>query len=162
MTTPENSEPVAGIGERSQAGAGGEYPQPAGLMRVTGYPPPLAVPRLATAGDRIGAALLDGGIAVVTLGVGWFIWSLFTWQHGQSPGKSLLGYVVVDALTGEPFGWGRMFVRELLIRAILFSGAGALTCGVFSLVDAGTIFRQDVRCLHDQAAGSAVVVLRAG
>ncbi|WP_305784007.1 RDD family protein [Symbioplanes lichenis] len=121
------------------------------------YPTGASLPFVrAAAGDRIVAALLDFLLVVLTLGIGWMIWSLVTWQQGQSPAKSMLGLTVVDAATGRPYGMGQMFVREFLVRGLLFGAGAALTCELLTVADVVTLFREDARTLHDQVAGSAV------
>ena len=65
---------------------------------------------LASVQARLGSFLLDIGLAIVTLFVGWVIWNLFTWKTGQTPAKRILKQVVVDAKTGEVFSWSRMGV----------------------------------------------------
>jgi uncharacterized RDD family membrane protein YckC len=114
------------------------------------------VSTLVSAGGRLGASLLDALLIMVTLGIGWLIWNLITWANGQTPGKQLLGHVVADASTGEAFTWGRMFLRDFLIRGLLFGLLNMITFGVFSLVDVLMVFRADRRTLHDQMAGSIV------
>jgi len=109
-----------------------------------------------SAGGRLGAAVLDFLLMVVTFGIGWLIWSMITWSDGQSPGKQLLGHVVADANTGEAFGWGRMFLREFLIEGLLFWIPNMLTLGLFGVADALMVFRADARTLHDLMAGSIV------
>jgi uncharacterized RDD family membrane protein YckC len=128
-----------------------------------GYAPGPAVvwnarPAFATvsAGGRLGAAVLDVLLMMVTFGIGWLIWSLISWGSGQTPGKQLLGHVVADANTGEAFGWGRMFLREFIIEGLLFWIPNMLTLGFFGLVDALMVFRSDARTLHDMMAGSIV------
>lgn len=112
--------------------------------------------QLVSAGGRLGAVLVDGLLIVVTFGIGWLIWAMITWCNGQTPGRQLLGHVVADANTGEAFGWGRMFLREFLIRGLLFWIPNAVTFGIFGLVDALMVFRSDGRTLHDMTAGSIV------
>ena len=112
--------------------------------------------RLVPPGGRLGAALLDGALVLVTFGIGWLIWALIVWSNGQTPGKQLLGHVVADANTGRPFGWGQMFVRDFLIRGLLFSLAGTVTFGVFYIVNACMVFSEGHRTLHDRMAGSVV------
>jgi uncharacterized RDD family membrane protein YckC len=112
--------------------------------------------QLVGAGGRLGAVLLDAVLIVVTFGLGWLIWAMITWSSGQTPGKQLLGHVVADGTTGEAFGWGRMFLREFLIRTLLFWIPNALTLGLFGLADALMVFRSDGRTLHDMTAGSIV------
>jgi uncharacterized RDD family membrane protein YckC len=120
------------------------------------YPAPYPAARLVSPGGRLGAALLDGLLIVVTLGIGWAVWALISWASGQTPGKQLLHQVVADGRTGQPFGWGGMFVREFLVRGLLFGVANMLTAGIFGLVDVLMVFREDHRTLHDMVSGSVV------
>jgi uncharacterized RDD family membrane protein YckC len=113
--------------------------------------PPLVPPA-----GRFSALLLDLGLAVVTLGVGWLIWSLVTWRHGQTPAKQLMGHVVADAATGRPLGWGRMAHRELIVRVLLGTVLSLVTAGVYALADAFVVYSAGHRTLHDRLAGSAV------
>ncbi|NDF44015.1 MAG: hypothetical protein EB137_05520, partial [Actinobacteria bacterium] len=82
--------------------------------------------QLASVQARFGAALLDAALLVVTLVIGWIIWSLYTWQTGQSPAKRILKQAVVDAKTGERFTWAKMALREFAVKGLagqLLSGA---------------------------------------
>jgi uncharacterized RDD family membrane protein YckC len=124
---------------------------------MTPQPAPVAVPvRLVSPGGRFGALLLDILLAVVTLGIGYLIWSLIVWSDGQTPAKQLLGHVVADAQTGAPADWGRMFMREFVIRFLLFGLISTITFGVFAIVDACLVFGDDRRTLHDKMAGTIV------
>jgi uncharacterized RDD family membrane protein YckC len=134
-------------------------PYPAAYQQPHQQPYPMpAAQRGATVSEagRLGASLLDGVLIFVTAGIGWMIWSLVSWSTGQSPAKQLLGHVVADAGTGAAFSWGRMFVREFLIRGVLFLLLNLVTLGLFGLVDACMVFRADHRTLHDTMAGSIV------
>jgi uncharacterized RDD family membrane protein YckC len=111
---------------------------------------------LVTPGGRFSALVLDLGLAVVTLGAGWLVWSLVTWRTGQTPAKRLLGHTVADAITGEPLSWGRMALRELIVRALLGSVLGLVTATVYLLADAAMAFSPGHRTLHDHLAGSVV------
>ena len=44
--------------------------------------------RLSSPGKRLGAYLVEGVLMVVTLGLGWLIWSLIVWAKGTTPAKS--------------------------------------------------------------------------
>ncbi|SNY53566.1 RDD family protein [Paractinoplanes atraurantiacus] len=112
--------------------------------------------QLVSPGGRLGAFLLDGLLMVFTLFIGWFIWSMVTWSDGQSPGKKLLGYVVADANTGQPFDWGRMAVREFGVKGLLGWLLDVVTLSVYFWVDAFTVFGDRQRTLHDRMAGSIV------
>jgi uncharacterized RDD family membrane protein YckC len=127
---------------------------------MTPQPAPLPVPasamRLVSPGGRFGAFLLEIVLAVVTLGIGYLIWSLITWSNGQTPGKQLLGQVVADAQTGAPADWSRMFMREFVIHGLLFGLLNTVTFGVFFVVDSLMVFGTDHRTLHDKMAGTVV------
>ncbi|GIF15491.1 RDD family protein [Actinoplanes teichomyceticus] len=123
-----------------------------------GYPPPAyPAPNLVTPGGRLGAQLLEAVLITFTGGIGWLVWALLIFGRGQTPARQLLGHVVVDGLTGQPFTWGRMAARELLIKGLLGYFAGVLTIGVYSLIDALMVFGERARTLHDKMAGSVVV-----
>lgn len=94
--------------------------------------PPLSVQatapaQLATAGSRIGAALLDGLLMVFTLFIGWFIWSIVLWKQSTSPAKKMLGMTVVDANSGAPATVKQMVMREVLGKWVVGSVAGIVT-----------------------------------
>ena len=84
-------------------------------------------PQLASAGARIGAALLDGLLAVVTLFIGWFIWSIVLWKQSTSPAKKMLKMTIVDASSGAPASMKQMVMREVLGKWVLGSIAGIVT-----------------------------------
>ena len=121
--------------------------------------PTPASEQLVSVQARFGAALLDAALLVVTLVIGWVIWSLYTWQTGQSPAKRILKQVVVDASTGEHFTWARMALREFAVKGLagqLLSGA---TNGITFVIDSLFIFRSDRRTVHDLIVGSKVIQL---
>ena len=121
--------------------------------------PTPASEQLASVQARFGAALLDAALLVVTLVIGWGIWSFFTWQTGQSPAKRILKQVVVDASTGERFTWAKMALREFAVKGLagqLLSGA---TNGITFVIDSLFVFRSDRRTVHDLIVGSKVIQL---
>jgi uncharacterized RDD family membrane protein YckC len=125
------------------------------------YTNPYAIPpatqySLVSAGGRFGALLLDGLLILITLWIGWFVWAMITWADGQSPAKKLLGQVVADANTGEPFDWGRMALREFCIKGLLGWLLNLVTFGIYFLVDSFMIFGDRQRTLHDRMANSIV------
>ena len=119
-------------------------------------PGPIGGGTLVSAGGRFGAFLLDGLLILVTLGIGYLIWSLITWSDGQTPAKKLLGQVVVDATTGVPFDWGRMALRQFVIQGLLGWLLNAVTLGIYFWVDALMVFGERQRTLHDRMANSVV------
>ena len=103
------------------------------------YPPPppppsvaatsqVVVPtQLASAGSRLGAALLDGLLMVVTLFIGWLIWSIVLWKQSTSPAKKMLGMVVIDANSGSPASVKQMVMREVVGKWVVGSVTGIVT-----------------------------------
>ena len=113
--------------------------------------------QLASPGARLGSYLLEAVLAIVTLGIGWLIWSFVLWGKGTTPGHKVLRQYVVNEKTGEDFTWGQMFVRELLIKGILVPVLSALSFGIVFLVDSLMVTRDDRKTLHDRISGSIVV-----
>ena len=64
---------------------------------------------------RLGGYFLDLGLALLTLGVGWIIWSLFAWRNGQTPAKQILKMRVVAEESRNNATWKHMAIRQLLI-----------------------------------------------
>ncbi|MEY2471599.1 MAG: hypothetical protein QOK28_928 [Actinomycetota bacterium] len=113
---------------------------------------------LTSVGKRLGGYLLDGILAVVTLGIGWVIWACFTFGKGQTPAKQLLNTRVVKPDTGRALGWGEMFVREVVYRGIVAPLLSFVTLGVMGLVGPLLILGGDRRqTLWDRMAGTVVV-----
>jgi len=93
--------------------------------------------RLASFQHRLGAYALDLALAFLTLGIGWFIWSLVVWSQGQTPAKKILKLRVYAADNSQrPATWGHMAVRELLLMMAIGIAAGVLN--LFTVV-VGTI-----------------------
>ena len=74
---------------------------------------------LSSVGRRLAAFLLDGLLVVVTVGVGWLIWSLIAWRRGQTPAKALMGMRTVSLDTGRSAGWWRMAAREAIFKTLV-------------------------------------------
>lgn len=106
---------------------------------------------------RVAAYALDIFILSITLVIGWLIWSAFAWQKGTTPGHQLLKQKIVDEMTSETFSWGKMALRELVIKLFLIGFGMTFTFGLVWLVDALMIFRADQRTLHDMLIKSKVV-----
>ena len=104
--------------------------------------------QLASVQARLGSFLLDLGLMIVTLFIGWVIWNLFTWKTGQTPAKRLLQQVVVDAKTGEVFTWSRMALREFAVKDAAGNIIGGATNGISFVVDSLFVFRDDRRTVR--------------
>lgn len=104
-----------------------------------------------------GVAWLEGILIVFTLGVGWLIWLAFTAQTAQTPAKRLLNVYIIDADSGRPVTAGRVWIRDLLVKYVLFSLLN-FVAGVASLIDQMWIlFDKDRQALHDKIASTVVV-----
>lgn len=109
--------------------------------------------RLSSAGKRFGAYVLEAILMVVTLLVGWAIWSLIVWKDGQTPAKKLLGMRVMKLQTGTRATWGTMFFREL-IGKFIGGFVGAITFGITTFMLLWDNNRQEI---WDKVAGTIVV-----
>jgi uncharacterized RDD family membrane protein YckC len=111
---------------------------------------------------RLGAALLDVVLIIVTLFIGWVVWTLIVWSKGQTPAKQICGQRVVMKQTGQAARWGEMALRDFVIRGLAIGILGQLTCGIVSLVAALMIFSAYHETLWDKWAGTLVVDDREG
>lgn len=74
----------------------------------------------------------------------------FTATRGATPGKTMLGIIVVDAGNRFPVGWPKALMRELLGRLIIDKL-------ILSLGDLLIIFDSRKQALHDKIGGTYVV-----
>jgi len=115
-----------------------------------GYGP--ATYQLSSKGKRLGAALLDGLLIIVTLVIGWLIWWVLLWKKGQSPAKSILKMRVIKADTGVCVTTGEMAIRELVGKWLL----GVVP--LYGLIDAlFVLIDERAQALHDKIAGTLVI-----
>jgi uncharacterized RDD family membrane protein YckC len=118
----------------------------AGAYRVAGL-------QVSSAGRRFGAYLLDYLLIVVTIGIGWLIWSMFTWKNGQSPAKSLMKMRAVKVEGETTATWGTMFMREFIGKGLL----NAITFGIVALISIFGILGASRRAVWDKVAGTIIV-----
>jgi uncharacterized RDD family membrane protein YckC len=154
---PYSSQPYPAAAQPYPA-ADQAYPaaQPYPAQSYPAQPYPASQVRPVSVGGRFGAFLLDGLLILVTLGIGYLIWALITWGDGQTPAKKLLGHVVADAHTGEPFDWGRMALRQFVIQGLLGGLLTGISFGIYFWVDSLMILGEGQRTLHDRMANSVV------
>ena len=131
--------------------------------------PPLPVPgegssqgsfRYTSFQHRLGSYALDATLAVLTLGIGWLIWSMIVWGEGQTPAKKILKIRVRHFETGAVATWGHMAVRELLIPLTVII-ASNLTAGIAAVVwiviEIVFYFTKNSRTLRDLWVKTAVI-----
>jgi len=112
---------------------------------------------MATPAARFGSYLMEYLLLIVTLGIGWLVWSLIVWKNGTTPGHQVLKQVIVDEKTKQPLSWGRMALREVLFKGFVGAFLAIISFGVFFLVDSLFVTRDDRRTIHDRMSGSLVI-----
>jgi uncharacterized RDD family membrane protein YckC len=170
MTQPGQSDPQYGQGEwAAPQGQPGNQPdwsgQPnvgppltpyGGALAASGYGQQLsfAVPpgtELASVGRRIGGYFMELLLAIVTLVIGYFIWTLVVWARGQTPGKQVLGMYCYRPSTGRTASWGYMLLRwfgQVLESLIPFG---------FIITSIMMIVSNEHKAIHDHIAGTVVL-----
>ncbi len=121
----------------------------------TPLPPGIVI---STAGKRLGGYALDTLLAIVTLGIGWLVWSFVIWGSSQTPAKQILKMKTVDIETGQRATYGKMFLREFvgkwLIVGVLIGGL----CFIAELVlDFMLLWDKDRQQLWDKVSNTIVV-----
>lgn len=86
----------------------------------------------ASRGRRIGAYFLAIPLVILTLGIGYLIWGLVLWGSGTSPALRLLGMRCVDSDSGQPVGFGRMALRDVI--GVIAQGILGVLTGLISFV----------------------------
>ena len=105
-----------------------------------------------------GTYLLEGLLYLVTLIIGWYIWLIFTAPTSQSPAKRLLNVFIIDLEQGQSVSTGRVWVRDVLVKQIVFGFIGNITFGLGSFVDAVWVFfDRNRQSLHDKVVNTVVV-----
>ena len=96
-------------------------------------------------------------VAGVGLLIGYFVWWLIVLGRAQTPGKQIVGIRAVNYV-GEPLSRGMMFVREFLVKGLLFGLLYALTLGILFLVDnLWPLWDNKKQALHDKIVNTYVV-----
>lgn len=108
---------------------------------------------------RLAGFVADLGLFLVTLAIGWMVWSVFEARAARTPGMRLTGQRIVDVHTGESVSAGRIAVRQLIGIPIALL-MGFLTCGVGWLFAAWLVLSASRQSLWDRVAGTTVSELR--
>ena len=66
---------------------------------------------------------------MLTLGIGWLIWSFIVWSDGQTPAKKILKLRTINQINGSQATWGHMGIREILVPITVLTASG-ITGGV--------------------------------
>lgn len=147
-------------------------PSPAKPDRYTGLPPGVRVGPL---GRRLLAHLIDGIVPAVLTGLvlqrrdgvqtidvvayvllavwGLVVWGMFA-TRAAGPGMRLMKLQLVGFSDGRPIGWGRFFVRALVLGLLSATGIGLLLMLVFLLA------HPRYQGWHDRSVNAVVIVQR--
>lgn len=112
--------------------------------------------RTASPARRLGGALLDLFLMLITILIGWFIWFCIVAPRGQTPGKQLVAIHVVredGARAQAGFMWG----REILVKALLLPIVDVFAARIVSTVASiWCIWDPDKQCGWDKIMHSYV------
>lgn len=112
---------------------------------------------LTPASRRFGQYLLDTVLAVVTLGIGYLIWSLIIWSQGQTPGMQVMHIKTVKRDTGSLATWGTMCVRQLVGEGIIMGLISVIFFPAWIVLCFMLLWDRDRQQLWDKIAGTIVV-----
>jgi hypothetical protein len=112
---------------------------------------------LAGPGRRLIGFVLELGLFVVTLGIGWLAWSIVEWRHGRTPAKRLLRMRVVDAVSGEPVGPRVLALRQVVYALGIVGLFGAVTFGLGWAIAAAFVFSPTRQAMWDRLAFTTVL-----
>ena len=112
-------------------------------------------------GGEVSTALIIAGVFFLVLGAGiliaYLVWWLIVLGRAQTPGKQIVGIRAVD-YAREPLGWGMMFVREFLVKGLLFGLLYGLTLGIMFFVDnLWPLWDENNQTLHDKVVSTYIV-----
>ena len=111
----------------------------------------------ASVARRIAALILDDILPIPTLLVGYLIWWLIVLKHGQTPGKQIMGIRAMRT-NGQPADWGLTFLREFVVKGLVFGVVAAATVYIGLLIDYfWAVFDRDTQTLHDKIVETVVV-----
>lgn len=105
---------------------------------------------------RFSAWLIDLVLFLLLVIVGWFIWfGFFTARQGQTPGKQILGLRVMrlDGTVATP---GTMWLREVVIKGILWNITEPLSYAAYIWA----FFDRDRQAIHDKMVDTYVIYHR--
>jgi uncharacterized RDD family membrane protein YckC len=112
---------------------------------------------LTTPSLRLGQYALDVLLAVVTLFIGWLIWSFIIWGRGQTPGMQIVHIRVIKKETLAPVTWGTMALREIVGKWLIIGLIGWFTAIGGIVLDFMLLWDKDRQQLWDKVASTIVI-----
>jgi len=108
---------------------------------------------LSSAARRFGGYVLTGFLMVVTLLIGYVIWSFLIYGRGQTPAKQILGMRVLKLQTGAKASWGAMFIRGWICKPVVHVASYIL----LGLPNLWLLWDKNTQELWDKMIGTIVV-----
>ncbi len=112
---------------------------------------------LTSAGRRFGQYALDVLLVIVTLFIGWVIWSLIIWSRGQTPGMQILHIRVVKLETNRVATWGTMCLREFVGKFLVMGIISSIFFPAWVVLVFMLMWDKNRQELWDKIAGTIVV-----
>ncbi|MGH7814507.1 MAG: RDD family protein [Candidatus Binataceae bacterium] len=91
--------------------------------------------------------------AVILISIGYFVWMLYLFSRGQSPGKFLTGIRIVKLDAARAAGFGTCLLREVVAKPVIL----LLSIVTLGVVNFWLLWDKDTQELWDKVAGTIVV-----
>ncbi len=104
----------------------------------------------ATASSAAVGLIIIIGAAVLTAGYALYQWWAYA-TRGAGIGARLMGLRLVSLKDGEPIGWWRFFLRQLVFGALMGTGVGGIALLIFLVI------HERRQGWHDMVGGSVMV-----
>jgi RDD family len=120
----------------------------------------------ASFGRRLEALGLTLVLLIVTLGIGWLVWTVLEWRNGLTPSYRLLGLRVVRRDDGRPIGLARSLVRSgicctvLIVPTVVIGAVVAISFAIGASPPDG-LLRQPRAAPWDRLTATTVIDERA-
>jgi RDD family len=163
LSGPSNEREDRGTSTGARDQPVGNEPRVPPPVTSAGQVPPRAggASRRASLGLRLRALALTVLLIVVTLGIGWLVWSVLEWRHGRTPAYRILGVRVVRRSDGRRAGLARMARRELCCALLIVPTIVACSVVALSFVMGASppngLFRSPRTAPWDRLSDSQVV-----
>ncbi|HEX5369515.1 MAG TPA: RDD family protein [Dehalococcoidia bacterium] len=113
--------------------------------------------------------LLEIALFVITIGIGWYVWLLFTSRRGRTPAKDFAGVTIHDYNTGEVASMRKVWIREVGGKVVFPAAISTFVSFAFGPAFGSTFFAayhvtgalspivlEERRAIWDHIAGTVV------
>lgn len=128
-------------------------PPPVLTAVASTHVPPPSSKAMSSPRRRARSLGLEVVLVLVTLGVGWLVWSVVLWRQGQTPAKRLMRMRCIDTRSGAAAGALTMAARELALKWV----PGLATLGLTLMAGGLVALGERHEALWDKAARTIVI-----